>query len=107
MQESRAKPGGMSIEQRLRAKLEAAFTPTLLAIENDSARHAGHAGAAHHARGPGVVTGETHFNVTIESAAFAGKSRLERQRMVFAVLAEDMAGPVHALSLTTRAPAGN
>lgn len=104
MQESRGKPSGMSIEQRLRAKLEAAFAPSFLAIENDSARHAGHASATHHARGPGVVSGETHFSVTIEAAAFVGKSRLDRQRMVFAALAEEMAGPVHALSVKARAP---
>ena len=61
-----------------------------------SHRHAGHAGAR-----PG---GETHFRVTIVSAAFAGKGRVERHRMVNAALAEELAGPVHALAVHPAAP---
>lgn len=80
----------------LREKLSAAFAPDQLEIEDDSARHAGHAGAA-----PG---GESHFNIRIRSGAFAGQSRVARQRMVYRVLAEELAGPVHALSLTALAP---
>ena len=86
----------MRVADRIRSKLEAAFAPVRLAVTDDSARHEGHAGAR-----PG---GETHFTVEIVSAAFAGMSRVERQRTVYAVLAEELAGPVHALSLSTRSP---
>jgi BolA protein len=80
----------------LRKKLSDAFSPDQLEIEDDSARHAGHAGAT-----PG---GESHFNIRIRATAFAGQSRVARQRMVYRVLAEELAGPVHALSLTALAP---
>lgn len=77
-------------------KLSAAFQPTRLEVEDDSARHAGHAGAT-----PG---GESHFNVTIESQAFAGQPKVARQRMVYRALADELAGPVHALSVKALAP---
>ena len=77
-------------------KLTNAFAPTRLEIEDDSARHHGHAGAR-----PG---GESHFNVVIESTAFAGAPRVARQRMVYHALAEELAGPVHALSVKALAP---
>ena len=77
-------------------KLSAAFQPTRLEVEDDSARHAGHAGAT-----PG---GESHFNVTIESHAFAGQPKVARQRMVYRALADELAGPVHALSVKALAP---
>ncbi len=80
----------------IRNKLSNAFQPSRLEVEDDSARHHGHAGAT-----PG---GESHFNVFIESAAFAGQGKVARQRMVYRALAEELAGPVHALSLRTRAP---
>ena len=95
----------MTIEATILAKLTAAFQPAELIVENDSARHAGHAHLTHHlARGPGAVTGETHFNVTIVAEAFAGQSRVARQRMVYAALKDELAGPVHALALKARAP---
>jgi len=81
---------------RIRTKLTDAFAPAMLDIEDESARHAGHAGAA-----PG---GETHFRVRIVSAAFAGMGRVERQRRVYAVLAIELAERVHALALETRTP---
>jgi BolA protein len=77
-------------------KLTTAFQPTRLEIEDDSARHHGHAGAR-----PG---GESHFNVTIEAEAFAGVSKVARQRMVYHALAEELAGPLHALSVRALAP---
>jgi BolA protein len=80
----------------LEAKLTAAFSPTRLQIDDESARHAGHAGAR-----PG---GESHFNVVIETPAFQGVPRLQRQRMVYQALAEELAGPVHALSVRALAP---
>ncbi len=83
---------------RMRIKLTQAFHPTLLHIEDDSARHHGHAGA--HADGGG----ETHFNVTLQSAAFAGKSRVERQRLVHGAVRDELKERVHALSLKLLAP---
>jgi BolA family transcriptional regulator, general stress-responsive regulator len=86
--------GNMAV--RLRSKLEAALSPTSLMIEDESARHAGHAGARE--------GGETHFRVRIVSRAFAGLSRVERQRKVYAAVSEELAERVHALSLTTLTP---
>lgn len=87
----------MTVADDIRSKLTNGLSPTRLEIVDESAKHQGHAGWR-----PG---GETHFNVTVVSAAFDGKSRVDRQRMVFEILAEEMAGQVHALALTTRAPA--
>ena len=87
----------MSMTDTIREKLTASFAPVTLDVLDESARHAGHAGAR-----PG---GETHFNVRIVSAAFEGVSRVERQRRVYAVLAEELKSRVHALSLTTLTPA--
>jgi len=85
-----------AVAARMRDKLESALSPVELEIADDSHRHAGHAGAR-----PG---GESHFTVRVVSAAFAGRSRVERQRLVHAALAEELAGPVHALALVLRAP---
>ncbi len=85
-----------AVQASLERKLTEAFAPARLEIVDDSGRHAGHAGA----RGGG----ESHFNVVIEAAAFEGLSRVERQRMVHAALAEELAGPVHALSVKALAP---
>jgi BolA protein len=84
------------VGERIRRKLVDAFAPERLEVDDDSARHAGHAGA-----GEG---GESHFNVTLVSASFTGLGRVERQRRVYAVLAEELSGPVHALSLKALAP---
>lgn len=95
------------VQAAMRAKLEAAFAPQLLEITDDSARHAHHAGARAHAGrlGKAAGSGETHFTITIVSAAFEGQGPVARQRAVYAVLAEELAGPVHALSLACRTPA--
>jgi len=77
-------------------KLTAAFEPVRLEIEDDSSRHAGHSGARE--------GGESHFNVLIEAQAFAGTPKVARQRMVYRALAEELAGPVHALSVKALAP---
>ncbi len=88
----------MTMADTIRSKLAAAFAPTELGVEDDSAKHAGHAGAR-----PG---GETHFSVRIVAEAFAGLSRVERQRRVYAALAEELKPTkVHALALTTLTPA--
>ena len=84
------------VSERIQAKLAAAFAPTRLDVVDDSARHQGHAG---HREG-----GESHFNVTIQAQAFAGQPRVARQRLVHRALAEELAGPVHALSIVALAP---
>ena len=84
------------VAEQMKARLEAAFAPSRLEIVDDSEKHAGHAG---HREG-----GESHFTVTIESEAFAGLGRVERQRRVNHALAEELAGPVHALSIRAVAP---
>ena len=86
----------MSVAATIEAKLRRALAPVRLEIIDESHRHAGHSGAR-----PG---GETHFRVEIVAAAFAGLSRVARQRAVYEALAEELAGPVHALSLSARAP---
>jgi BolA family transcriptional regulator, general stress-responsive regulator len=96
------------VQKQMRAKLVAAFSPALLEIEDESSRHAGHAGARAHAAKQGGGAdgiGETHFKVRIVSNAFEDVSRVARQRLVYEVLAEELAGPVHALSLKAEAPA--
>jgi BolA protein len=87
----------MSSVDRLRAALQAALAPTSLDIRDDSAKHAGHAGA----REGG------HFHVTIASAAFVGRSAVERHRMVYAAAAELMGRGIHALSIDAREPSKN
>ncbi len=85
-----------SVADRIRSKLNQAFAPTRLDIQDDSAKHSGHSGARE--------GGESHFSVTIVSEAFKGQSRVARQRHVNTVLAEELKGPVHALSLQTLTP---
>jgi BolA protein len=85
-----------AVAEKLREKLQTGLAPQRLDIVDDSARHAGHR--------PDHPEGESHFNVTVVSPAFAGLSRVERQRRVYALLAEELAGPVHALQLTALAP---
>ena len=86
----------MRVAHQIREKLTAALNPERLEIADESHRHAGHAGSR-----PG---GETHFRVEVVAAAFQGKSRLERQRLVYAALKDEMSHQIHALSLVTRAP---
>ena len=86
----------MSVAETIRHKLTERFAPTRLTVVDESHQHAGHAGAR-----PG---GETHFAVTIASAAFAGLGRVARQRLVYETLNQELAEGVHALSLTTLAP---
>jgi BolA protein len=87
----------MSVAETIREKLAAAFVPAELVVTDESARHAGHSGAR--------PEGETHFDVRIVSTRFEGVSRVERQRRVYAVLANELKTRVHALSLTTLTPA--
>jgi len=84
------------IAQEIEQRLQEAFLPLRLAVINDSASHHGHAGHD--------GSGESHFTVEIESAAFAGISRLERQRMVNRALGDLPGQRVHALAIKARAP---
>jgi len=77
-------------------KLTQAFAPESLRVVDESHQHEGHAGHR-----PG---GQTHFRVYIVSAAFQGKSRIERHRMVNATLADELQGGVHALAIHANAP---
>ena len=81
----------MSVTQEIADRLEAAFAPSELDVVDDSESHRGHAG---HQEG-----GESHFNVKIRSAAFAGKSRLARHRAVHAALGPELIARIHALAL--------
>ena len=85
-----------SIESELRDRLIATFSPTQLIVTNDSAKHHGHLGDD--------GTGESHFSVEIEAQAFAGVSRLERQRMVNRALGDLPGQRIHALAIRARAP---
>lgn len=86
----------MTVAERMRGKLSKALSPDRLDIADDSHRHAGHSGAR--------PDGETHFTVTIVSASFAGKSRIDRQRLVYDIVAEELRERVHALALVLQTP---
>ncbi|MSO54567.1 MAG: BolA family transcriptional regulator [Rhodospirillales bacterium] len=81
-----------TIEQTLRT----ALSPDRLEVIDESAQHAGHAGAR-----PG---GETHFRVEVVSSKFQGLSRIERQRLIYGLLDDELAGGLHALSIRALAP---
>ncbi|MDB5422191.1 MAG: transcriptional regulator [Brevundimonas sp.] len=86
----------------IREKLTKALSPSVLEIEDDSARHAGH----HHEGGmDGQPGGESHFNLVVVSQGFESMNRVARQRAVNAALASELAGPVHALSIKALTPA--
>jgi BolA protein len=87
----------MRIAQLIRDHLTSALAPIRLDLVDDSARHAGHSGAR--------AEGESHFRLTIVAAVFAGKSRIDRQRLVFEAVGDLMQTDVHALSITALAPA--
>jgi len=86
----------MSIADAIQSKLNEAFSPTRMNITDESHLHAGHVGAR--------PEGETHFRIDIVSPAFGGISRVERQRMIYRVLAEELSDRVHALALQVRTP---
>ncbi len=86
----------MSVQQEMTEILDRAFAPTRLDVINDSAKHSGHSGDD--------GSGESHFTILIESEAFAGRSRLERQRMVNKSLGDIPGNRVHALAIKATAP---
>lgn len=86
----------MRVREEIERRLRAALAPERLEIVDDSARHAGHAGAR--------PEGETHFKIVVVSPAFAGLGRLERQRRVHALLADLLRERIHALQIVARAP---
>ncbi len=89
--------GGMnSRADRIAERLRATFAPAEVAVQDDSHRHAGHAGAR-----PG---GETHYSVVVVSPAFGGMNRVARSRAVHEALAAEFSGGLHALALTLRTP---
>lgn len=86
----------MQVRAQIERKLTAGLAPTRLDIIDDSHRHQGHGGS--HA------DGESHFTVEVVSAAFDGKPKVARQRLVYELLAEEMRTRIHALSLSTLTP---
>ena len=86
----------MTVAEIIRQKLEKAFQPLVLEIEDQSHKHQGHAGHR-----PGI---ETHFDVRIVSSAFEGVMRVQRNRMVTNVLKDEIGNPIHALALKTLTP---
>ena len=87
----------MSVAQQIEQKLRAALEPTALEVIDDSHQHAGHAGVKD--LGPG---GETHFTVVVTANAFNGLNRVAQQRLVHKILADELAGPVHALHIQAK-----
>ena len=85
-----------TVAEAITDKLTSAFAPERLEVLDDSDKHAGHSGSR--------AGGETHFTVRLTAAAFTGLGRLQRQRQVYAALADELAGPVHALSVQASAP---
>jgi BolA protein len=86
----------VSTAEIITEKLKSAFAPEVLELTDDSEKHRGHGGWRE--------GGETHFHLRMVSARFAGQGRVQRQRAVNKVLAEELAGPVHALAMELRAP---
>ena len=86
----------MSLEKAIREKLMIGLQPVRLDVINESEMHAGHRSS------PG--TGESHFRVLVVSEQFVGQSRVARHRMVNKLIAQELAGGVHALALSTFAP---
>ena len=86
----------MTVKDTIESKLTSALAPMSLRVVDESHLHAGHAGHR--------PEGETHFRVYIVSDRFEGKSRIDRHRLVNEILAEELAGPVHALAVHPSAP---
>lgn len=86
----------MRVAEAIRRKLSEALAPERLEIEDESAMHAGHAGAR--------PEGESHFRVLVVSRRFEGLGRVARQREVYQILSEELSSDIHALALRTLTP---
>ena len=91
-----SEPPPSSRAERLTAVLTQAFAPVVLRVEDDSAHHAGHTGAA--------AGGQTHYSVLLVSKSFHGQNRVARSRAVHATLEAEFAAGMHALVLRLRTP---
>lgn len=85
-----------TVKQLIETRLAAAFPGADIDVIDESHKHAGHAGAR--------PEGQTHFQVTVISPAFAGQNRVARHRAVMSLLREELDGPVHALAISAKAP---
>ena len=94
----------MSMQATIETKLRRAFAPERLEVVNESHLHAGHHHTDHGHEEVFDGQGETHFRVRLVSAAFAGKSRVERHRAVNELLVAELKGTVHALAIEPAAP---
>jgi BolA family transcriptional regulator, general stress-responsive regulator len=93
----------MKTAERIQTKLQHALAPTSLEVIDDSRKHAGHAHMISRS-GTATTTDETHFRIKVVAHAFHGKSRIDRHRMINALLQEEFAGGVHALSIIAKTP---
>ena len=82
----------MNVQEQIEAKIIAALSPEILEVENQSHLHAGHAGSPN--------SGQSHFKVTVKASDLTKMSRVERYRKMHDILAEELAGPVHAMSFS-------
>ncbi len=95
-------PTGTGRAARIRARIDDRFAPLHAALDDESARHAGHAGVRE--AGASAAAGETHYALLVVSAAFSGLSRVQRSRLVHDALEAEFRSGLHALSLTLRTP---
>jgi BolA family transcriptional regulator, general stress-responsive regulator len=86
----------LDVKNRIKSKLEAALNPEMLDVIDESDNHAGHGGWRE--------GGATHFRIKVVSAAFSGKSRVDTHRIINGLLADELAGRVHALAIEAKAP---
>lgn len=84
----------MTVKENIEKKVNAALSPEFLEVIDESHKHAGHVGAR--------PEGETHFHINMTASALNGQNRVARQRTIYKVLSDELAGPVHALSLTLK-----
>jgi len=84
----------VTVKENIELKVNKAIKSEFLEVIDESHKHAGHVGAR--------PEGETHFHINMTSSELDGKSRVERQRLIYKILADELAGPVHALSLTLK-----
>lgn len=84
----------MTVKENVELKVNNSIKPEFLEVIDESHKHAGHVGAR--------PEGETHFHINMTASALNGKSRVERQRLIYKILADELEGPIHALSLSLK-----